>query len=101
MPATNKERRATYRERKELGLCPRCGGKVRKNSRFTFCDDCREFFRDYNAETAENTSEIRRARYAERIENHQCPRCGKKLGKKYTKKICPECLEKQYSYNKN
>ena len=94
MPAKASERRAIYLERKKMGLCPRCGDKVRKNSKFIYCDICRGFFRKYNEETSETVSEIRRERYAERKANHQCPRCGKKLGKKYTKTICETCLEK-------
>jgi uncharacterized Zn finger protein (UPF0148 family) len=99
MPVKKSERRIIYLQRKEQGCCPRCGNKVRKNSRYIFCEDCRAFFRNYNKEISENLNEIRKARYDERKENRQCPRCGKYLGKKYGKIICLKCLEKQYKYN--
>jgi hypothetical protein len=41
----------------------------------------------------------RRERYAARISDSRCPRCGKKLrSKKFT--LCKACLEKAKSYNK-
>ena len=99
MPTEAKERRKTYLERKESGCCPRCGIKMKKSSKFTYCEDCRSFFRDYNKDNSENINNTRKALYEERKENGCCPRCGKKLGKKYKKTICSECLEKQYEYN--
>jgi len=99
MPTNSVEKRTVYLQRKEQGCCPRCGKKVRKNSKYIYCEDCRAFFRNYNSEMSESLNETRKARYDERKENKQCPRCGKKLGKKYTKTICETCLEKQYAYN--
>jgi Zn finger protein HypA/HybF involved in hydrogenase expression len=99
MPVLASERRVIYLQRKKSGCCPRCGNKVKKSSKFIFCDDCRAFFRGYNQEISESINEDRRAKYNKRKKNNQCPRCGVKLGKKYDKKICPECLEKQYKYN--
>jgi ribosomal protein L37AE/L43A len=99
MPVKNNERRAVYLERKKRGLCPRCGARRRKKSKFVFCDDCRAFFRNYNENISEYSNRIRKARYDERKENNQCPRCGKNLGKRYKKTICLACLEKQYRYN--
>ena len=98
MPAKPKERRKVYNERKESGLCPRCG-KRKKKSKFSFCDDCRAYYRSYNLDTSDTLNEARKLRYHMRKDNHQCPRCGKKLGKRYTKTMCPVCLEKQYNYN--
>jgi uncharacterized Zn finger protein (UPF0148 family) len=99
MPAKPSERRILYLERKKSGCCPRCGNKVKKSSGFIYCDDCRAFFRGYNEEISDSINETRKAKYDRRKEDNQCPRCGVKLGKKYTKTICPECLEKQYEYN--
>ena len=100
MPTENSERRIIYLQRKKSGYCPRCGNKKGRTEKFTYCDDCRRFFRNYNMEISENNNEIRKIRYEERKNNKQCPRCGKYLGKRYKKIICEECLEKQYSYGK-
>lgn len=99
MPTENSERRTAYRQRKKSGCCPRCGNKVSKRSKFSYCEDCREFFRNYNRETSETINKIRKKRYDLRKKQNKCPRCGKSLGKKYTKIICEECLKKQYKYN--
>jgi len=99
MPTKTSERRVVYNQRKKKGCCPRCGNKIKKNSKFTFCDDCREFYRNYNKKVSKTLNKLRKARYDERKENNQCPRCGKKLGKTYTKTICSICLKKQYNYN--
>ena len=93
------ERKIVYQERKDRGCCPRCGAKVGKRSRYIYCDDCREFFRNYNREKSETLNETRKERYDQRKAKNQCPRCGKALGKRYTKTICAKCLEKQYEYN--
>ena len=93
------ERRKIYLQRKKSGCCPRCGSKKKKSSKFIYCEDCRAFFRNYNQEISDSINKLRRAKYKQRKKNNQCPRCGKKLGKRYDKIICPTCLEKQYSYN--
>ena len=94
-----KERRKRYLKRKKSGLCPRCGNKLKKNSKFKFCDDCREYYRNYTREISESIQEIRRQRYAERKAKNCCPRCGVFLGKKAKNTICQKCLDKQYKYN--
>jgi len=99
MPAENSERRVLYTKRKKRGECPRCGKKLKKGYKYSFCDDCREFFRDYNKKSAKIINKTRKARYEDRKDNNQCPRCGKKLAKGYKKIICISCLEKQYKYN--
>ena len=101
MPTEAKERRTIYLQRKELGCCPRCGVKMKKQNKFTYCEDCRSFFRDYNKENSEEINETRKTLYEQRKENNCCPRCGKRLGKRYKNIICSECLDKQYSYAKN
>jgi Zn finger protein HypA/HybF involved in hydrogenase expression len=93
------KRKVLYQKRKKSGCCPRCGSKMKKTSRFIFCDDCRAFFRGYNQEISETINKDRRAKYNKRKKNNECPRCGKKLPKTYDKKICPKCLAKQYEYN--
>ena len=100
MPTEKSERRIIYLERKEHGLCPRCGNKKRRpDSKYTYCVDCRLFFRDYQKDISESINESRKSRYQERKDKGECPRCGKKLGKRYKKTICENCLEKQYGYN--
>ena len=96
MPNTAKERKALYKEKSSIGLCPRCSART---DGFIYCEDCRAYFRSYNKEISEKVNEVRKAKYLERKNNRQCPRCGKKLRKKYTNIICADCLEKQYSYN--
>ena len=98
MPTENSERRTVYLERKESGYCPRCGNKKKKSDKFTYCEDCREFFRNYNNEISKKNNKTRKARYDQRKRKNQCPRCGKALGKRYEKTICTKCLEKQYNY---
>jgi Zn finger protein HypA/HybF involved in hydrogenase expression len=99
MPSTSAGRRKLYIQRKKNGCCPRCGQKVRKNSKFSFCDDCRSFFRSYFSEISDRINIARKARYDKRKKNSQCPRCGKPLDKRYSKIICKKCLDKQYEYN--
>ena len=99
MPHDSSERRKIYNQRLESGICPRCGGKKAKGYKFVYCDDCRLYFRNYNNEQSEKLNETRKIKYNQRKMNRQCPRCGKKLLKRYKKTICAECLEKQYSYN--
>jgi uncharacterized Zn finger protein (UPF0148 family) len=99
MPAEPSERRKIYLKRKKSGCCPRCGEKIKKNSKYKHCEACREFFRNYNREISERLSKNRRMQYSNRKKKNCCPRCGKPLGKKYDKIICPVCLEKQYNYN--
>jgi len=93
------ERRKQYLKRKKAGLCPRCGGKVKKSSPYKMCEDCREYFRSYQNEITDTIQEARRIKYAERKAKHQCPKCGVKVGKKAKNTICDKCLKKQYSYN--
>jgi NMD protein affecting ribosome stability and mRNA decay len=94
MPTKTTERKKQYQLKKKQGLCPRCGGKIKKSSPFSYCDDCRSYFREYNNAASEKIQAIRKKKYALRKKNHQCPRCGKQLGKRYTKTMCPACLAK-------
>jgi ssDNA-binding Zn-finger/Zn-ribbon topoisomerase 1 len=99
MATTNSVRRTVYSKRREDGFCPRCGKKKRKTEKFIYCTECREYFRNYNSEFSDSQNEKRNTRYSLRKENGQCPRCGKTLGKRYTKTLCKTCLDKQYLYN--
>ena len=94
MPVESKERKAVYKKRKKTGLCPRCGQKKRKTCKFSYCDDCRAFFRNYNQEMSESINEERKSRYEERKRKKQCPRCGTKLLRGYKKIMCALCLKK-------
>jgi len=93
------ERKKVYSKRKKGGLCPRCGCKVKKTSKYITCDDCREYYRNYNREISESIQGARRDRYAERKAKNLCPRCGVPVGKKSKNTICSICLDKQYKYN--
>ncbi|MDR0501822.1 MAG: hypothetical protein LBH16_00725 [Treponema sp.] len=93
------ERRKIYLKRKKSGLCPRCGNKVKKTSKFINCDDCREYYRNYNREISESVQEVRRERYDRRKAKNCCPRCGTPVGKKSKNILCQQCLDKQYKYN--
>jgi len=93
------ERRKVYLKRKKAGLCPRCGGKVKKSSKYKMCDACREYFRNYNIEISDSQNEAKRERYALLKAKNCCPRCGIKLGKRSKNTICQPCLDKQYRYN--
>jgi len=99
MPTEKSERRVIYLQRKKQGFCPRCGKKLRKTYKFIYCEDCREFFRNYNEKISKNINKIRKARYDLRKKKNQCPRCGVYLGKRYKNILCVKCLEKQYKYN--
>jgi len=99
MPTEPLERKKNYLKRKKSGLCPRCGGSVKKNSKFVFCDDCREYYRGYNREASDSIQEARRERYEQRKAKGCCPRCGVFVGKKADKVLCDKCLNKQYKYN--
>ena len=99
MPAEPVERRKEYLKRKKSGLCPRCGGSIKKNSKFIYCDECREYYRGYNRELSDNIQEARRDRYEQRKAKGCCPRCGVFVGKKADKILCAKCLNKQYKYN--
>jgi len=92
-------RKKIYHKRLKGGLCPRCGGKVKKSSPYKTCDDCREFYRDYQSRNSEEVQEIRRERYAKRKAKNLCPRCGVFIGKKSKTTLCSKCLDKQYQYN--
>jgi predicted RNA-binding Zn-ribbon protein involved in translation (DUF1610 family) len=88
------DRRNIYQKRKKSGKCPRCGKTKSKREKFIYCDDCREYHRNYSSETADETNKIRRDRYKKRKKMHLCPKCAAKLPKNYTKKMCPKCLKK-------
>jgi ribosomal protein S27AE len=93
------ERKKIYHKRLKSGLCPRCGGRVKKSSPYKTCDSCREFYRNYQKANSDTVQEIRRERYAKRKAKNLCPRCGVPLGKKYKTTLCAKCLDKQYQYN--
>jgi NMD protein affecting ribosome stability and mRNA decay len=88
------DRRKKYLKRKKSGFCPRCGKKKSKREKFSYCDDCRQYYRDYGSEIADKVNKKRKSNYKARKKNHQCPRCGEKLAKSYTKTMCAKCLKK-------
>jgi len=46
--------KVTYHKRAQQGLCPCCGGKVKKSSPYKFCEECREYYRNYQKENSES-----------------------------------------------
>ena len=94
-----KERVKKYHIRLKSGLCPRCGGKVKKSSPYKTCDDCREFYRNYQNQNSDSVQETRRNRYEQMKAKNLCPRCGVFVGKKSKTTLCSKCLDKQYLYN--
>jgi ribosomal protein L37AE/L43A len=94
MAELNSDRRKNYSKRKKSGCCPRCGKTKSKREKFIYCDDCREYFRDYGNMTSEKTQKKRRAIYKQRKKQGLCPRCGEKKPKNYTKSMCAKCLKK-------
>jgi hypothetical protein len=101
MAETIENRRKKYAKRKKSGCCPRCGKQKSKREIFIYCDECREYYRNYGNSIAEKISKKRKAKYKLRQKNHQCGRCGAKLGKNYTKKMCAVCLKKARGSNAN
>jgi len=93
------DRKKVYSKRKKSGLCPRCGQKIKKSSKYKMCDDCREYFRTYNRDFSDAIQEVRRERYQQRKDKNCCPRCNTFVGKKAKNAICTKCLKKQYKYN--
>jgi len=92
-PAVRKKK---YHKRLKNGLCPRCGGKVKKSSPYKTCEACREFYREYQRENTDTVNDLRRERYELRKKKGLCPRCGVPVGKKAKNFICSKCLKKQY-----
>jgi rRNA maturation endonuclease Nob1 len=99
MPSKTSARMVKYYQRLEQGLCPRCGGKVKKTSPHKYCEDCRSYYREYGNAISEKVKAIRNKKYALRKKKHQCPRCGKQLAKSYTKTLCATCLAKARANN--
>jgi predicted RNA-binding Zn-ribbon protein involved in translation (DUF1610 family) len=93
-------RKSFYHQRLEQGLCPRCGKKVKKNSPTKYCGTCLSYYRDYSNSISDQTKADRKKKYKLRKKNHQCTRCGKQLGKRYTRVMCPACLAYARATNK-
>ena len=85
----NDMRRTRYHERKEQGLCPRCGAALKKGSPYVNCEDCRSYYRGFRTPAS-----VQKKRYDTRLVEKKCPRCGKKHSKGYRNKLCAECIEK-------
>lgn len=87
MALTQKERSARhYRNRKDNGLCPRCGKLLDRDGHY--CSECLKKANEYNRETKEFCRE-----------HHVCTECRQE--RVYgTDKICPECRAKRDKYRK-
>ena len=99
MATEAKERRKIYLERKEQKCCPRCGIKMKRLGKFTYCEGCRNFFREYNRDNSDNINKTRKTLYEQRKEKNCCPRCGKRHLKRYKKIMCAGCLDKAKQYS--
>lgn len=87
MALTQKEISArNYRNRKDNGLCPRCGKPLDREG--YYCSSCLEKNRIYRQE---NRDFFR--------ENHLCTECGKNKVPD-GERICPECRAKRESWKK-
>lgn len=87
MALTQKEISArNYRNRKENGMCPRCGKLLDRDGHY--CSSCTEKYRIYHKE---NRDFFR--------ENHLCTECGKNKVPD-GERICPECRVKRISWKK-
>lgn len=69
---------AYYYERKERGVCVRCGGELDRQG--VNCSRC-----------AKRLNDAQNRRYHEFVAGHQCRKCGKPLGKDDRYKACAEC----------
>ena len=87
-------RKKKYHENLDSGKCPKCGKTKRKNYKYLYCIECRSVADNCYNKYKKKINKKRRDVYAERKENGQCPRCGERLPKKYTKVRCPACVEK-------
>ena len=89
------ERRKKLRlERKEKGLCPKCGKPI-KDGEFITCARCRT---KHNVNRRAKSIRRPGEHFKERIESGVCMYCGGKLVPGY--KLCEKCLEKRRRINK-
>lgn len=89
------KRKAQRLERRERGLCTRCGVPLdisKDKGRFT-CGRCRESYRYIYYPVSSRALSYKRNIW-ERGQYGDCWLCGKKLPEGYEKKNCPECIEK-------
>lgn len=89
-----------YHMRKKLHLCTRCGEKdaYTLNGR-SRCYECtqkqnEERRREYDDTAKEKANLASKKRSNNRIQNHQCTRCGRALRKDQTTRMCDICLAK-------
>lgn len=87
MALTQKEISArNYRNRKDNGLCPRCGQPLDRKG--YYCSECLEKVKIYHRENREFFRK-----------NHLCTECGKNKVPD-GERICPECRAKRVSWKK-
>ena len=87
MALTQKEISArNYRNRKDNGLCPRCGKPLDRKGHY--CFECLEKVKIYHRENKEFFRK-----------NHICTECGKNIVPS-GERICPECRAKRMSWKK-
>ena len=92
MSNNNQQKKLLYHERKNQGLCPRCGIRI-KDHNYINCEDCRQHYRLYLTH-----KDIQKKLYQKRIANRHCPKCNKKLSKNHIYKLCNQCLQKIKEY---
>jgi len=94
------KKRALYAKRKQNHQCPQCGKKLGLRYTKIKCKNCMEKSRQYNNEKSSEINDKRRALYAERKQNRQCPNCGKKKRKTDKHSFCEDCRAYQRNYYK-
>ena len=84
----NERKKELIRERKENGLCPRCGRPI-KSGTYIYCKQCRE-----KKNAARRTQNSRRPgdHFKERIAAGVCMYCGEEVVPGY--KLCETCLNR-------
>lgn len=81
-------------ERKEKGLCPKCGKPIKDGTHIT-CSQCRT---KHNVDRRAKSIRRPGEHFKERIEAGVCMYCGGDLAPGY--KLCEKCLEKRRRINK-
>ena len=89
----NERKKKLILERKEKGMCPKCGKPVR-NEKYIYCARCRE---KKNAARRAKNSRRPGEHFRDRIEAGVCMYCGSDPVPGY--KLCEKCLEKRRCIN--
>ena len=95
-----KYRTELSRWRKDNHICINCGNKSAEDG-YTMCLQCRIDRREVNKrypdtdETKQKKRERNAEQYAQRKNEGECTRCGRKLPENYDKTLCPYCRNRR------